>query len=173
MLAFLRRNINDCPENVKATCYKTLVRPILEYGSAVWDPHHQVDIDNLEQIQKRAARFTTGNYTRETGNTKINMQKLKWKPLEERRAIIKLNLFYKCKMQLIDIHTNHLVLSKSCTRRGDRTYAIPTSNVDSHLFSFFPNSIRLWNAVPSAVKDSRSIDSFKSSLDEIILRSIY
>jgi len=123
MIAFLRRNINDCPEHVKADCYKTLVRPILEYGSAVWDPHHQVDIDNLEQIQKRAARFTTGNYTQETGNTKINMQKLKWKPLEERRAIIKLNLFYKCKMKLIDIHTDHLVLSKSCTRRGERTYA--------------------------------------------------
>ena len=38
-LGFLRRNIFSCPQDVKEAAYKTLVRPILEYGSTVWDPH--------------------------------------------------------------------------------------------------------------------------------------
>ena len=38
-LSFLRRNLSACPKDVKATCYKSLVRPQLEYVSTLWDPH--------------------------------------------------------------------------------------------------------------------------------------
>jgi len=37
-LAFLRRNITSCPLDVNAQCYKTLVRPNMEYAAAIWDP---------------------------------------------------------------------------------------------------------------------------------------
>ena len=35
---FLRRTLFSCPQNVKEAAYKGMVRPILEYGSSVWDP---------------------------------------------------------------------------------------------------------------------------------------
>ena len=38
-LGFLRRTLFSCPRNVKEAAYKGMVRPILEYGSSVWDPH--------------------------------------------------------------------------------------------------------------------------------------
>ena len=38
-LGFLRRNLFSCPQDGKEAAYKTLVRPVLEYGSTVWDPH--------------------------------------------------------------------------------------------------------------------------------------
>ena len=38
-LGFLRRSLSPCPQDVKKTAYKGLVRPILEYASPVWDPH--------------------------------------------------------------------------------------------------------------------------------------
>ena len=75
-LAFIRRNLNKAPKNIKAGCYTALVRPRAEYASAVWDPHHQVDIQNIEKIQKRAARFVTGNYKLESGNTEFNLNQL-------------------------------------------------------------------------------------------------
>ena len=37
-LGFLRRNLAACPKAVKESAYKGLVRPVLEYGSSVWDP---------------------------------------------------------------------------------------------------------------------------------------
>ena len=37
--AFLKRNIHQCPISIKGNCYKSLVRPILEYAAAVWSPH--------------------------------------------------------------------------------------------------------------------------------------
>ena len=37
-LGFLRRNLYCCPQEVKEAAYKGLVRPVLDYGSSVWDP---------------------------------------------------------------------------------------------------------------------------------------
>ena len=38
-IGFLRRDIHSCPKVVKAAAYTTLVRPSIEYASAVWDPY--------------------------------------------------------------------------------------------------------------------------------------
>ena len=147
-LSFIRRNLLDCPSNVKIDCYTTLVRPILEYGSVVWDPHHKTDIENIEKVQKRAARFATSNYKMEEGSTRTNMIQLNWKPLVERRAELKLLTFFKAKHQLVDIPFYHL---KQNVRRSNNFF-IPPSNVDSHLHSFYPSTIRLWNSLPNNLK---------------------
>ena len=34
----LRRNLYSCPLDIKEPAYKGLVRPVLDYGSSVWDP---------------------------------------------------------------------------------------------------------------------------------------
>ena len=47
---------------MREAAYKGLVRPILEYGSSVWNPHYEGLIDDLEKVQKRAASFVTRNY---------------------------------------------------------------------------------------------------------------
>ena len=37
-LGFLRRNLYSFPQEIKEAAYKGLVRPVLDYGSSVWDP---------------------------------------------------------------------------------------------------------------------------------------
>ena len=37
-LGFLRRNLAACPQNVKESTNKGLVRPTLEYSSSIWGP---------------------------------------------------------------------------------------------------------------------------------------
>jgi len=39
-----------------------MVRPILEYCSSVWDPHLAKDINELEKVQRRVARWTVSGY---------------------------------------------------------------------------------------------------------------
>ena len=51
-----------CPRDFKESAYKGLVNSILEYGSSVWDPQSILLQDELEKVQKRAARFVTCNY---------------------------------------------------------------------------------------------------------------
>ena len=61
-LGFLRRNLRKCPSKLKETANLSLVGSTLEYAATNWDPYCVQDIDSLEQVQRHAARFTTGGY---------------------------------------------------------------------------------------------------------------
>jgi hypothetical protein len=52
----LRRNIKKAPQHTKAMAVNTLIRPKVEYSSAVWDPYTKENIDKIERVQRRAAR---------------------------------------------------------------------------------------------------------------------
>ncbi len=54
-LNFLRRNLCDCPRNIKETAYTAYIRPVAEYASVVWDSHQQCHVYNLEQVQRHSA----------------------------------------------------------------------------------------------------------------------
>ena len=57
LLGTIKRNLWNCPKNVKEIVYTSLVRPKLEYTSAAWDPFLKKDISALESVQRKAARF--------------------------------------------------------------------------------------------------------------------
>ena len=61
-LNFLKRNLSNCSRKVKESAYLTMVRPQMEYASAVWDPHHNSLIQLLEKVQRRAARWIFNDY---------------------------------------------------------------------------------------------------------------
>ena len=108
MLSFLERNFFRCPPKVKEQCYFALVRPLLEYGCTAWDPYRTGQIEQLERVNKRAARFVTGNHLREHGNSKKNMETLGWPPLNDRRSRNKLSMLYKIRNNLICIPSEDL-----------------------------------------------------------------
>ena len=62
---------NACTKPIKQTAYMSLVRPLVEYSTSVWDPHQKDLISKIELIQKRAARFTTNTYNRTTSITHL------------------------------------------------------------------------------------------------------
>ncbi|WAR27805.1 hypothetical protein MAR_013509 [Mya arenaria] len=69
-LGFLRRNLRECTPPVKKASYKAMVRPSLENAATVWDQHLQNHIKAIEQVQRRAARFTSS----QTGTSKVVMR---------------------------------------------------------------------------------------------------
>ena len=89
-----RKKIHSCPQVVKEAAYKGLVRPVLDYGSSVWDTPGVVLQEELESVQKRSARFVTGNYSYETGSMTGIPGQLKWESLKKRRKDNRLILLY-------------------------------------------------------------------------------
>ena len=87
-LGFLRRNLSACPQDVKESACKGLVRPVLEYGSSVWDPSGIRLQEKLVKVQKRAARFVTGNYIYKTGSINGILEQLKWESLKKGGEIV-------------------------------------------------------------------------------------
>ena len=61
-LGFVRRNLYPCSENTKRSAYVTIVRPNLEHATAVCDPYRQEQIDSIDAVRRRAARFIKRDY---------------------------------------------------------------------------------------------------------------
>ena len=77
--AFRRRNLPSCPPDIRATCYKAFVRPPpqLEYASSIWDAHTQSNVNKIEVVQRKAARFVIGDYRR-TSSISTYLNNLAW-----------------------------------------------------------------------------------------------
>ena len=94
---------------LKEAAYKGLVRPVLDYGSLVWAPPGVVLREELERVQKRAARFVTGNNSYETGSMTGILGQLKWESLKKRRKYNRLILLYKVLKGQASVPTDDLI----------------------------------------------------------------
>jgi hypothetical protein len=95
-LGLLRRNLRFCSIDCRKMAYVSLVRSLMEYSSVVWDPYLQTDIDRLEAIQRRGARFIAQDYrSRTPGCVTQMLQRYDLPPLEERRKNQRLSFLYK------------------------------------------------------------------------------
>ena len=54
---FVKRNLYKCDRDTKCMAYTSIVRPVLEYASSVWDPYLDKNILAIEMVQMRAARW--------------------------------------------------------------------------------------------------------------------
>ena len=73
--------------------YKSMIRPILEYGSVLIDNCSTNDCLKLQHCQRTAALICTGAMRRT--ESKLLMDYLGWESLQERRKLMKLSTFYK------------------------------------------------------------------------------
>ena len=163
-LAFLRRNLASCPKDIKAQSYQAVVRPILLYASSSWDPYTKSNIQLLDAVQRRAARFVTGDY-RTTSSPSQMIADLGWEPLNHQRANFKFVMVYRITYGLIDI-TGPLYLHLSTLRTRGHTlrYMIPYCRTDVYRNSFFQSAIRLWNQLPETIVAAPTLDDFKMGL---------
>ena len=149
---------------IRAQCYTTLVRPIMEYSSPVWDPHLQKDINCLEMVQRRSARFVYQDFSRYSSVSHM-LQALEWEPLVLRRAQSRVRMLYKAANGLIAIPIDTYLRSLTSTTRGSELkYFIPFIRFVTMKHSFFPATARLWNGLPPTVTTAPSIETFKNSL---------
>ena len=83
--------------------------------------------------------------------TKI-LENLKWKSLKQRRFENRLILFYTGLNKKANIPVKDLNTPKRINRKShDNIFKIPYARTDSYKFSFFPKTIRDWNALPQTI----------------------
>ena len=116
-LAFLGRNVSRCPTIIKAQCYTTLVRPTLEYASSIWSPSKKDIINKVEAVQRRAARFVTGDY-QSTSSVTAMLQQFQWQTVQCRRAYAQRVMMYRIVYNLVNIPAEHHLNGTSLQIRG-------------------------------------------------------
>ena len=143
------------PQEVKEAAFKGLVRPVLDYGSSVWDPTVVVLQEELESVQKRAARFVTGNYNYETGNMTGILGQLKWESFKKRRKDNRLVLLYKGLKGRASVPTDGLITkTRRCRNQHSMAFQTPIANTGVCKGKFFPQTIKDWNALPDSLISS-------------------
>ena len=135
-----------------------MVRPILEYGSSVWNPHPNKLQEELEIVQNRAARFVTRNNVYETASMTSILGQLKWESLKQGKKDNRLILLYNVLKGKAMIPTYELIPK---TRRGRNQHSlasqIPSASKDVYKYSFFSQTIRDWNDLPESLISSSEL----------------
>ena len=187
-LGFLQRNLKHCSKECRKTAYISLVRSTLEYGAIIWDSYYKSDIERLERLQHRAARFITQDYfSRNPGCVTSMLNDLKLPTLQERRKLLRLIFMFKVveglvpampadqffskkptnkrqiKARKFDNCVSSNVVTKSATN-NTRPYTVPTSSTDQYRNSYFVKTVEDWNKLENSTVSATSLEEFKNKL---------
>ena len=162
-LGIIKRTFVIRDKNSLLTLYKSTVRPILEYGSPVWNPWKQKDIDKIERVQRRFTRLVEGC----KGLTYIErLKKLNLPSLYFRRRRERIIQVYKIMHNLYDSDSSGFFkLSNKQSTRGHKWKLQAAASRLALRSNFLTvNTIHDWNSLSEDVVSAKTLNSFKSRL---------
>ena len=146
-----------------------MVRPLLEYGNAIWGPFNKADQILIERVQRRATRL---------------VREIRHLPYPERLQILRLpSLLYRRRrgdmILMYQMMTGQIGLRKedfvseptiSFTRGHALKVDKPRANSRVRRNHLSVRAVNDWNSLPASVVNSQTTNKFKSSLDEFWIR---
>ena len=139
----------------------TLVRPILEYGAACWDPYREGQIRELDKVQKKAVKFAH------------HINNPTWETLASRRKIARIGALHKayCGERAWKDVRNRLE-RPHCLSRADRNRKIRSrrQRTDRGKYWFVNRTIEDWNRLLAEVLEHLPCSStaFRKRLRNVI-----
>lgn len=119
-LGFLKRNIKTRNQKIKTVAYQSTVRPQVEYAASVWDPHTAVNMNKIEMVQRRAARWVMSDYSTTSSVTNM-LQVLGWRSLEQLRTDTRLIFLYNIVNHLVAVPSIGILLPVTRPTRHTHT----------------------------------------------------
>lgn len=168
-LFYLRRCLRLAPHSTKLLAYTTYVRPVLEYANTVWFPYTVTNIQKLENVQRKAARFICNKYKRTDSPTNMLASSgLQTLAIRAKQARLKflfqlLHNHYKIDPSL------YIRPSDSRVIRHKHSYTLKEYSYRNDTFkhSFFPLAIREWNCLDSSITSAKSVSDFALKLENM------
>ena len=162
------RTINFNNKDILVPLFKTLVRPLLEYGNAVWSPILKKHIHMIEDVQRRFTKRIAGLKDKPYED---RLRELKLPSLEFRRIRGDLIEAYKILNKIYDETTTErlLPLSANINTRG-HNFKVEKKSANTRLFlNFFSNRINTrWNQLPEACVSAATVNGFKNQVDKFL-----
>ena len=170
ILGMINRTIVNKNSNimVKLGLYKSLVRPHVEYCTAVWSPYYVKDKELIEKIQHRFTKMITE--VKHLSYTDRLLQLGLW-TLEERRNRSDLIEVYKMLHGLTTIsYKKFFELTTNKRTRGNSLTLIKhrfATVIRQHFFS--ERVVNRWNSLDNETVTASSLNCFKSKLNKLRL----
>ena len=144
--------------------YKSLVRPILEYGASIWSPHLKRQSRLIEDIQRRATKLLPemAHLSYEERLQKLQLPSLKFRRL--RGDLIQ--LYHMVHDEDSFNFNKFFTFAKNQGTRGHNFKLYKhqcNKNVRKYSFSF--RCIDIWNNLSNPTVNAFNVDHFKKLLD--------
>ena len=170
-LSMMRRSKHILPRSCLDKLYKSMILPLLDYCDVIYDSCTMYESEQLDKLQRKASLLCTGAF-RITSNEKL-LKELGWPKLKNRRTSHRLVLFYKILNDLTPQYLKQLCNliphnTNNYQLRRNNSFLVPFIHRKSFSKSYFPKTIRDWNKLPNDVKQSQSLNIFKTRI-----RSLY
>ena len=102
------------------TLYKTIIRPVLEYGPEIWNDLNKTKKRKLDSIQQKSLTAALG-VNKFSKKRDVNFE-AKTLPLESRRQLKTINLYKRCKDDKIIDFIDNIKLEKRLIERSRKSY---------------------------------------------------
>ena len=154
MLNFIKRNFYRCSAETKFLAYISIVRPLLEYGSAVWDPYWYTKYRDVTIMCCSLGQISLPI----TAVLHLCMlEDLQWpSSLQHWWYVTRLKLFYNIVNSSSVLSIPHYftnTTSPSC-HHNPFHFKIPFAKTDHYKCSYFSKSIRHWSNLPTDTIES-------------------
>ena len=154
-----------CSKKLREQAYISLIRSRLECCAAVWDPYLNKDINILEGIQRRAARFVIQDQSRFTSVSSL-LKDLNWAPPEDRRRDIRLAMLFtivKCNMP---VQVEIILLPPDPRTKYHLIFKFRhiLSHTAQYKHSFFVITVPEWNSLPEVCVSADTVTAFRPQL---------
>ena len=150
-IGMIRRCFSSLTKDKVLVLYRSIVRPILEYGSPVWNPHLRKDVNLIESTQRRCLRLCNENIV-------LSSLEMRGHFTDLYEVYKYLNNLYKNGMtDMFSISPNQL--------RGHTAKLVKPFRHSTVRRKFFAERvINSWNTLPKSVVAAPSLQSFKERL---------
>ena len=167
----LRRLFVHLDKDMFKKLFTSMVRPHLEYGVPIWNPHMKKNINANENVQRKASKRIPGlshlTY-------KQRLETIKLPTLQYRRYCGDMIETYKMLHGLYDKEAIHDFLhfqpndSRGYNFRGHMLILYKEGyKRDVRKYSFKCRVTDQWNNLPNVVVDAPSLNTFKNQLDKL------
>ena len=175
MAGCINRNIINKTSDIMVPLFKAMIRPILEYGNAVWFPYFKKDRKRIENIQRT---FTKKIHGMANKSYTERMQLLKLPSLEFRRLRGDLIEVFKIIHEIYDPVTTTSLLTAhqniKGTRKNNNLNLSKSGTKRNKSKMFFTNRINnTWNNLPNYVVNADNVNDFKNKIDKHFIKYTY
>ena len=172
VLGLIRRSFENLDRETLPLLFKTLVRPLLEYGNAVWGPFNRQDQYLVERVQRRATRMIPA--LRHLAY-QDRLRQLRLPSLCYRRRRGDLILMYALLKGRLNIKKDDFFQDPplATTRGHSMKVAKPSAQVRARRHHWSIRVVNDWNSLPDHVVLAQSPNEFKNLLDDHLSDHLY